>query len=214
MLQLLVSGQLDLALVFGDQAISGIAQDFLGKENLHLIGAEDASAVSAGRHCCARRRIPVTFDTSWSSARDKEEVERAASQGGCRLNVVMEVDSVENIKALVAAGMDYTLLSSRVARHGPNATQLGDAVRLAIPPPNGRSFWPVARSSKAPLSAAASSISESLSLCSFAGTGQKRRILRTSHLPLLESKLWRPRMEKRTAYEKRSVRSQTANYDA
>jgi hypothetical protein len=189
------------------------------KPYLGLLGQGEPSFDRSGGRLGGVRRTALlraqTYSSyPWSSARDKEEVERAASQGGCRLNVVMEVDCVENIKALVAAGMDYTLLSSRVARHGPNATQLGDAVRLAIPPPNGRPFWPVARSSKAPLSAAASSISESLSLCSFAGTGQKRRILRTSHLPLLESKLWRPRMEKRTAYEKRSVRSQTANYDA
>jgi LysR family nitrogen assimilation transcriptional regulator len=89
------------------------------------------------------------------------EVERAASQGGCRLNVVMEVDFLENIKALVAAGMGYTLLSSRVGRHGPNATQLRCCP--ISDPCTERSIF-LARSSKAHLSVAASSVSESLSM--------------------------------------------------
>lgn len=160
MLQWLLSGQLDLALVFGEQAVPGITKDFLGKERLHLIGAEDASIVSGDAVPCADVfQLPLILPGRPHALR--EEVERAAAQAGRHLNVVMEVDSLKNIKALVAERMGYTILSSRVARHGPIATRLRCCP--ISDPCIERSIY-LARSSKAPLSAAASKVSETLSM--------------------------------------------------
>lgn len=160
MLQWLVSGQLDLALVFGDQAIPGVSKTLLGTEHLQLIGPRNASAISDSRTITRADLFSLPLILPGRPHALREEVERAASKAGFKPNVIVEIDSLESIKALVAARMGYTIMSARVARHGSNASLL-EWTPISDPCIE-RSIY-LARSSKTPLSAAANSVLETLS---------------------------------------------------
>lgn len=54
----------------------------------------------------------------------REEVEHAALLARASVTVALEIDALEQIKALVAEGCGYTVLSDRVARHGVAAERL------------------------------------------------------------------------------------------
>ncbi|WP_407121234.1 LysR family transcriptional regulator [Bradyrhizobium sp. STM 3561] len=58
MSQWLLAGQLDLALVFGSNIISGISKELLAREHLNLVGAEGAEAVSS----CSEMPVSALFD--------------------------------------------------------------------------------------------------------------------------------------------------------
>lgn len=160
MSQWLLAGQLDLALVFGSDIISGISKELLAREHLNLVGAEGAEAVSS----CSEMPLSALFDLPLILPGRphglREEVERAASRHGHRPNVVMEIDSLENIKSLVAERIGYTVLSARVAEHGSISSRL--KYRPIAEPRIERSIY-LARSSKTPPSMAASSVTMVLS---------------------------------------------------
>lgn len=158
--QWLLAGQLDLALVFGSAPLSGISKELLAREQLNLVGAEGAEAVSS----CGEMSLSAVFDLPLILPGRphglREEVERAASRHGYRPNVVMEIDSLENIKSLVAERIGYTVLSARVAEHGSISARL--KYRPIGEPRIERAIY-LARSSKAPLSMAAGSVTMVLS---------------------------------------------------
>lgn len=121
MAEWLRAGRLDLALIFGE-SLSGLASRVVATEDLRLVMAGDDP-----------RREPLTGDGAVSFRQVaglplilpgrphgvREEVEVVARQCGVALDVVLEMDALENIKALVADGLGYTVLSARVAHGGP-----------------------------------------------------------------------------------------------
>ncbi|KGT73110.1 transcriptional regulator [Bradyrhizobium japonicum] len=155
MSQWLLSGQPDVALVFGSDIISGVAKELLAKEYLNLVGANDAEAVSSAGEISPTSVFDLPLILPGRPHGLREEVERAASQHGRRLNVMMEIDSLENIKVLVAAGAGYTVLSARVAGHGSVSARL--KYRPIGKPRIEREIY-IAHPSNTPLSVAASSI--------------------------------------------------------
>jgi LysR family transcriptional regulator, nitrogen assimilation regulatory protein len=155
MSQWLLSGHSDLALLFGSESIAGIAKERLGTEYLNLVGAEGTETLSSCGEIALSEvfALPLILPSRPHGLR--EEVERAAGRRGWKPNVVMEVDALENIKALVAERIGYTILSARVAEHGSFSARL--RYRTIGEPRIERSIH-LARSSKTPLSAAAASV--------------------------------------------------------
>lgn len=125
MAEWLRAGRLDLALIFGD-SLSGLACRMVATEDLRLVMAGNdprRPALLRGQadgavafHQVAE--LPLILPGRPHGVR--EEVEVAARQCGVTLDVVLEMDALESIRALVAAGLGYTVLSGRVAHGGGN----------------------------------------------------------------------------------------------
>ncbi|WP_207458215.1 LysR family transcriptional regulator [Azospirillum sp. SYSU D00513] len=124
MLEWLRLGQVDWALVFGDEPAGGLETEPVVRERLGLV-APLGDPLLAGRDSIGvaeLARLPLILPGRPHGVR--EETERAARAAGVALNVVLEIDALEQIKSLVAEGAGYTVLSARVARHGADAPRL------------------------------------------------------------------------------------------
>ncbi len=124
MLEWVLSGEVDMALVFGAEHPPGLATHFVARERLALVAAAGSELV-AGRdeiELAAVLGLPLILPGLPHGVR--AEVERAALAGGASLDVVMEIDALEQIKALVAEGAGFTVLSERYARSGSGAEGL------------------------------------------------------------------------------------------
>lgn len=132
MLRWAAVGEVDLALVFGVELPPGLAAETLARERLCLV----APAVAPG----LASRAEITLDEALEHPLIlpgrphgvREEVEAAAARRRKALRLVVEVDALDQIKALVADGVGYTVLSQRFAGHGPLAAGLA-AVPIVRP---------------------------------------------------------------------------------
>lgn len=122
-LEWLHAGQIDMALVFADNA-PGLAMTPVATEDLRLVAAAGDARLArliAGRGngtvaFSALAGLPLILPGRPHGVR--EEVEGMARRHGMTLDVVLEMDALEHIKALIAAGAGYTVLSERVAQGG------------------------------------------------------------------------------------------------
>lgn len=128
MLRWAALGEVDLALVFGADLPAGLAAETLARERLCLVApAGDAGLAGRG---------DITLDEALDHPLIlpgrphgvREEVEAAAARRRKAPRIAVEVDALDQIKALVADGVGYTVLSRRFAGHGPLAARL-----LAVP---------------------------------------------------------------------------------
>ncbi|CAA7616549.1 Transcriptional regulator [Candidatus Terasakiella magnetica] len=155
MLEWVLSGSVDMALVFGAEHPPGLATRFIARERLALVGAKD-DALLAGR-----KQVELDFVLGLPLILPgrphgvRSEVERAAAQRKASLNVVMEIDALTQIKALVAEGAGYTVLSERYAHQGPEADGL---TCLPIISPEIERTISLAHASDRPLSVAARTV--------------------------------------------------------
>ncbi|MGX9943077.1 LysR family transcriptional regulator [Bradyrhizobium denitrificans] len=157
MSQWLLSGELDLALTFNAQSLSGAVTEHVARENLHLVASDAASLSVDMLEASVLFRLPLILPGRPHGLR--EEVERAALRHSLRPNVVLEVDSLESIKALVAENVGYTILSHRVASHGGLAERLR---WLEISQPKIERVIYLARPTTRPLSSASKAIHAAL----------------------------------------------------
>jgi LysR family nitrogen assimilation transcriptional regulator len=160
MSQWLSAGFLDFALVFGSESISGISKELVGREHLHLVGEENAELFATAGDVPASEVFKLPLILPGRPHGLREEVERAADREGFKLNIILEIDSLENIKALVAEGLGYTVSSQRVAKYGSAHGRL--KYRVIGTPAIERSIY-LARSSNMPLTIAARSVAALLS---------------------------------------------------
>ncbi len=123
MAEWLREGRLDLALIFGE-SLTGLACRPVATADIRLVMAGDDPLRDAyggeGRDDAvpfARvADLPLILPGRPHGVREEAEV--VARQCGLSLDVVLEMDALENIKALVADGLGYTVLSARVAHGG------------------------------------------------------------------------------------------------
>lgn len=123
-LEWLRAGQLDLALVFGEK-LPGMRTHLVATEDLRLVGPAGDPRLAVGSiPFAALDGLPLILPGRPHGVR--EEVEEMARRQGIRLDVVLEMDALEHIKAMVAEGGGYTVLSGRVA-HGGSVAGLATA---------------------------------------------------------------------------------------
>lgn len=155
MLEWVLSGEVDMALVFGAEQPPGLATRLVARERLGLVTARD-DAIAAGRDSIELSEVlglPLILPGLPHGVR--AEVERAALAERAGLDVVMEIDALEQIKALVAAGAGYTVLSERYAGFGPEARRLAC---IPIVNPEIERTISLAHASDRPLSIAARTV--------------------------------------------------------
>lgn len=122
-LEWLRAGQLDLALVFGER-LAGMTARRVATEDLRLVAAAGDARLAGLRAQRPDGAVPLRAVAGLPLILPgrphgvREEVELAARRLGLALDVVLEMDALDNIKALVAAGVGYTVLSGRVAHGG------------------------------------------------------------------------------------------------
>ncbi|MBP2299265.1 LysR family transcriptional regulator [Azospirillum picis] len=124
MLEWMLSGQLDLALVFGTRNMAGLETEPVAREKLHLVGPADDPLLRDRAAIPFAEALALPLILPGRPHGVREEVEHAALLARGAVNVVMEIDALEQIKALVAEGCGYTVLSERVARYGTVAGRL------------------------------------------------------------------------------------------
>lgn len=118
MLEWLLAGEVDLAVVFGSEAPPGVSADFLVRESLCLVGPRDDDPLQAKQSVEMDRVLDLPLIMPSRPHGVREELERAATIRRRPPNVIVELDALDQIKALVADGLGYTILSQRFARHG------------------------------------------------------------------------------------------------
>ncbi len=124
MLEWVLSGQLDLALIFGAKDMGGLNTEFVAREQLHLVGPADDPLLRGRAAIPFAEALALPLILPGRPHGVREEVEHAALLARGSVNVAMEIDALEQIKALVAEGCGYTVLSERVARYGAAAERL------------------------------------------------------------------------------------------
>ncbi len=124
MLEWVLSGQLDLALIFGAKDMGGLNTEFVAREQLHLVGPADDPLLRGRAAIPFAEALALPLILPGRPHGLREEVEHAALLARGSVNVAMEIDALEQIKALVAEGCGYTVLSERVARYGAAAARL------------------------------------------------------------------------------------------
>lgn len=155
MLEWVRSGDVDMALIFGADRMEGLETVAVAREGLTLTAPQGDPLMA--------ERTPIPFGTVLGlplilPGRPhgvREEVERAALLLDRTPDVVMEIDALDQIKALVAEGAGYTVLSERVARGGAAAARL--AFRPIGEPAIERTIL-MAHAAGRPLSAAARAV--------------------------------------------------------
>lgn len=133
-LEWLRAGQLDLAIVFDVDNPQRLTLTPLAQEDLWVIGpAGDPlltmAAAARGVAFAEAARLPLILTGPPHGLRG--EVERTARATGTDLNVILELDALEHIKALVEGGAGYTILSRRVAARELDDGRLSGAVITA-----------------------------------------------------------------------------------
>lgn len=124
MLEWVLSGQLDLALVFGAEEMGGLETELVARESLHLVGPADDPLLHGRKSIPFAEAMALPLILPGRPHGVREEVEQTALLARARVTVAMEIDALEQIKALVAEGCGYTVLSERVARYGAAADRL------------------------------------------------------------------------------------------
>lgn len=149
------ASQLDIALVFGTEAPVGVATQPLAHEGLSLVCPIDDTGLAGESRIDMDRVLELPLILPGHPHGVREEVERAAMMRRRQPHVVVEVDALDQIKALVAGGAGYTVLSHRFARHGPLADRLA---AIPIHRPVIRRTIALAHATERPLSIAARAV--------------------------------------------------------
>jgi LysR family nitrogen assimilation transcriptional regulator len=117
-------GDLDLAVVFGEDPPPGLAVRFLARESLCVVGPGDCLILGGRAEIDLDSVLDLPLILPGRPHGVREEVERAALARRRPPNVVVELDSLDQIKTLVADGVGYTLLSPRYAGQGEIVSRL------------------------------------------------------------------------------------------
>lgn len=132
MLEWVLSGSVDMALVFGSEHPAGLATRFIARERLALVATRGDLLLEGCHDIDLTRVLTLPLILPGRPHGVRAEVERAARTLGTEPRVVIEIDALDQIKALVAAGAGYTVLSERYAHFGPEAANL-DSVPIVGP---------------------------------------------------------------------------------
>lgn len=150
-----LSGEVDLAVVFGAEPSPGLTAQFLARESLCLVGPRECELMRDQTKIEMDQVLDLPLIMPSRPHGVREEVERAAAIRRRPPNVIVELDALDQIKALVAEGVGFTILSHRFARHGVMINRLATipVVRPAI-----ERVISLAHASDRPLSIAAKAV--------------------------------------------------------
>jgi LysR family nitrogen assimilation transcriptional regulator len=124
----LLSGQLDMAVLYERSPIAGITSQPLLKEDLFLVGTRDCPGQSVDLTAVAQMNLFLPRDYSAVRLR----VDEAFSLRRLTAKVIGEIESISTLTAAIASGMGVTVLPESAARSLCNAAN-GWMARITTP---------------------------------------------------------------------------------
>jgi LysR family transcriptional regulator, nitrogen assimilation regulatory protein len=122
MLEWTLSGQVDMALVFGAEDAPGLILEPVARDCLALLGPKDHPIMAGAGHVQFAQVLDLPLILPGRPHGVREEVEKSAASAGRSPNVLVEIDALPQIIALVGEGLGFTVLSRRFAAQlGPGA---------------------------------------------------------------------------------------------
>ena len=104
----LVSGRLDLALLFGDQGDTSLAKQALLEDRLAFVSSPQGPTAPRKMALSALSRWPLVLPGRDHGLR--RIIDEACEPEGVKLNVVAEIESLPSVKRAVEAGLGNTIL--------------------------------------------------------------------------------------------------------
>lgn len=109
--ELIMSGRMDLAVLYGNRAVHGLAFIPLLEEELFLVGpAASAEPIAVAEMAGIELFLPRPYNIV------RKLVDEAFMRAGVSVRVVAEVESAMTLKAVIAAGLGMTILPASMAR--------------------------------------------------------------------------------------------------
>jgi len=108
----LLSGQLDMAVLYDRSPVAGITSQPLLKEDLFLVGTRDCPGQSVDLTAVAEMNLFLPRDYSAVRLR----VDEAFSLRRLTAKIIGEIDSISTLTAAIASGMGVTVLPESAAR--------------------------------------------------------------------------------------------------
>ncbi|MGU3412135.1 nitrogen assimilation transcriptional regulator NAC [Enterobacteriaceae bacterium C34A] len=124
----LLSGQLDMAVLYERSPVAGITSQQLLKEDLWLVGTRDCPGQSVDLLAVAEMNLFLPRDYSAVRAR----VDEAFSLRRLTAKIIGEIESISTLTAAIASGMGVTVLPESAAR-SLCATANGWMARITTP---------------------------------------------------------------------------------
>ena len=153
----LLSGRLDLAILYTDEPAGGLILDKLTDEDLCLISRPDASHAGKTIRFADLGAIPLVLPGPDHGLR--RSIEKVRANTGAALSIAVEVDSLPHMKRLAADGALSTILPAAACRE---EIQAGQLFATPIVRPNLRRPIVLARTNNRPGSAAVERINDLL----------------------------------------------------
>ena len=127
----LLSGQLDMAVLYERSPVAGISSQPLLKEDLYLVGTRECPGQSVDLAAVAQMNLFLPRDYSAVRLR----VDEAFSLRRLTAKVIGEIESISTLTAAIASGMGVTVLPESAARSLCNAAN-GWMARITTPSMN------------------------------------------------------------------------------
>ncbi|ELW9443340.1 nitrogen assimilation transcriptional regulator [Pluralibacter gergoviae] len=124
----LLSGELDMAVLYDRSPVAGIASQQLLKEDLWLVGTRDCPGQSVDLAAIAEMNLFLPRDYSAVRAR----VDEAFSLRRLTAKIIGEIESISTLTAAIASGMGVTVLPESAARSLCSASN-GWMARITTP---------------------------------------------------------------------------------
>jgi LysR family nitrogen assimilation transcriptional regulator len=121
--ELIMSGRMDLAVLYGNRPVHGLSFLSLLNEELFLVGLSDSAASVP---LAELRDVALFLPRPYNIVR--KLVDENFARAGLTPRVVAEVESASTMKAIVAAGLGATILPASMAREvGARSVGISDA---------------------------------------------------------------------------------------
>ncbi|ELY3455200.1 nitrogen assimilation transcriptional regulator NAC [Cronobacter sakazakii] len=124
----LLSGQLDMAVLYDRAPVAGLTSQPLIKEDLFLVGTRDCPGQSVDLASVAQMNLFLPHD--YSAVRKR--VDEAFSLRRLTAKIIGEIESVSTLSAAIASGMGVTVLPESAARSLAGSTN-GWLARITSP---------------------------------------------------------------------------------
>ncbi|EKM5759652.1 nitrogen assimilation transcriptional regulator NAC [Cronobacter turicensis] len=124
----LLSGQLDMAVLYDRAPVAGLTSQPLIKEDLFLVGTRDCPGQSVDLASVAQMNLFLPRD--YSAVRKR--VDEAFSLRRLTAKIIGEIESVSTLSAAIASGMGVTVLPESAARSLASSTN-GWLARITSP---------------------------------------------------------------------------------
>jgi LysR family transcriptional regulator, nitrogen assimilation regulatory protein len=123
--ELMLKGGMDLAVLYGDRAVTGLDYKPLMREHFSLVAPRSMFSERPQSESVSAAEV-AQFDLVLPNRESflRQAVERVCAEAGLRPRIVAEIHSQSTLSSAIAAGMGATVLPATIAEVLPNADEL------------------------------------------------------------------------------------------